>query len=294
MMMTLGRRLPAGACALRVPMRKALDDLLARYDALVVAHPHGALAPPIGYDFDKPPVAPGTPSPSPSPSPGAARARRHSRREPRRPARALRAERLRQGQPAHVAAVPGAGLLRGDARVARRPLPAGHGLAHEEAPRPEGLTAWSSTHGSGPPSVPRDPRKSEAEPLLGDGTRGLAEPGRAPVRLAHPPARRLRRLRARDEPASATGRLHGVHLCMVRLELMRINTAPALDPGALADVARLERLIFTRAARSRPSAVARWSGGRVTRDSVSSPGTKPTSPPRTASKPPPPTASRST
>jgi molybdopterin-dependent oxidoreductase alpha subunit len=32
----------------------------------------------------------------------------------------------------------------------------------------------------------------------------------------------------------------GVHLCMVRLELMRLNTAPALDPAQLADAARLE------------------------------------------------------
>jgi molybdopterin-dependent oxidoreductase alpha subunit len=34
----------------------------------------------------------------------------------------------------------------------------------------------------------------------------------------------------------------GVHLCMVRLELMRLNTAPALDPARLADVAALGRL----------------------------------------------------
>jgi molybdopterin-dependent oxidoreductase alpha subunit len=34
--------------------------------------------------------------------------------------------------------------------------------------------------------------------------------------------------------------LDGVHLCMVRLELMRLNTASALDPGRLADVSRLE------------------------------------------------------
>src|SRR5471030_3320066 len=33
--------------------------------------------------------------------------------------------------------------------------------------------------------------------------------------------------------------LSGTHLCMVRLELMRLNTAPALDPTALADVALL-------------------------------------------------------
>src|SRR5438132_9340121 len=36
--------------------------------------------------------------------------------------------------------------------------------------------------------------------------------------------------------------LDGVHLCMVRLELMRLNTAPALDPGRLADVQPLHRM----------------------------------------------------
>src|SRR3954462_2902517 len=36
--------------------------------------------------------------------------------------------------------------------------------------------------------------------------------------------------------------LPGVHLCMVRLELMRLNTAPALDVSALSDVASLSRL----------------------------------------------------
>jgi molybdopterin-dependent oxidoreductase alpha subunit len=36
--------------------------------------------------------------------------------------------------------------------------------------------------------------------------------------------------------------LPDVHLCMVRLELMRLNTAPALDPSRLADVSRLEGL----------------------------------------------------
>ncbi len=34
----------------------------------------------------------------------------------------------------------------------------------------------------------------------------------------------------------------GTHLCMVRLELMRINTAPALDPKVLRDVGRLSAL----------------------------------------------------
>jgi molybdopterin-dependent oxidoreductase alpha subunit len=36
--------------------------------------------------------------------------------------------------------------------------------------------------------------------------------------------------------------IDGVHLCMVRLELMRLNTAPALDPARLADVAPLRSL----------------------------------------------------
>src|SRR3989304_2256807 len=35
--------------------------------------------------------------------------------------------------------------------------------------------------------------------------------------------------------------LDGVHLCMVRLELMRLNTAPALDPEVLRDVSMLSR-----------------------------------------------------
>ena len=33
--------------------------------------------------------------------------------------------------------------------------------------------------------------------------------------------------------------IEGTHLCMVRLELMRLNTAPALDPSRLADVTQL-------------------------------------------------------
>src|SRR5690349_23730756 len=36
--------------------------------------------------------------------------------------------------------------------------------------------------------------------------------------------------------------LPGTHLCMVRLELMRLNTAPALDPAVLADTAALSVL----------------------------------------------------
>src|SRR5690606_14404033 len=34
--------------------------------------------------------------------------------------------------------------------------------------------------------------------------------------------------------------LPGMHLCMVRLELMRLNTAPALDPTVLSDVSALQ------------------------------------------------------
>src|SRR5215211_8837510 len=33
--------------------------------------------------------------------------------------------------------------------------------------------------------------------------------------------------------------IEGTHLCMVRLELMRLNTAPPLDPPLLADTSRL-------------------------------------------------------
>jgi molybdopterin-dependent oxidoreductase alpha subunit len=36
--------------------------------------------------------------------------------------------------------------------------------------------------------------------------------------------------------------LQGIHLCMVRLELLRLNTMPALDPARLADASKLERL----------------------------------------------------
>src|SRR3954464_12015821 len=36
--------------------------------------------------------------------------------------------------------------------------------------------------------------------------------------------------------------LDGTHLCMVRLELMRLNTAPALDPRQLSDAASLAHL----------------------------------------------------
>src|SRR5579859_7123147 len=33
--------------------------------------------------------------------------------------------------------------------------------------------------------------------------------------------------------------VEGIHLCMIRLELMQMNTAPALDPGRLKEVSWL-------------------------------------------------------
>src|SRR5687768_14709719 len=50
-----------------------------------------------------------------------------------------------------------------------------------------------------------------------------------------------------DGCALGTSGLHdwtipGTHLCMVRLELMRLNTAPALDPSRLEDVRTLQSM----------------------------------------------------
>ncbi len=53
------------AMRLRGPMRRALGELLSRYDALV-APTRGAVAPPIGQDFERSPGP--TPLPSPAPS----------------------------------------------------------------------------------------------------------------------------------------------------------------------------------------------------------------------------------
>ena len=237
---------------LRVPMRKALDDLLARYDALVCPT-RGALAPPIGYDFDKPPVAPGTPSPSPSPSPG-----------PRAPA-VIPAGNL-AGLPALC--VPngfGKGNLPTSLQFLGRAFSEAtlvaladryqqdDGLAHEAAP-PRRAGACL-TRASGPPSSPAI-RGAEAEPLPGDGARGLGEPRPAPVRLAHPQPRASATAARSAPPGSATGRCDGVHLCMVRLELMRLNTAPALDPGRLATCAAARRPLVEGAARAGPPAGA--------------------------------------
>ena len=48
--------------------------------------------------------------------------------------------------------------------------------------------------------------------------------------------------------------LPGTHLCMVRLELMRLNTAPALTPDLLADAAGAGEPLVTRVARAGPAA----------------------------------------
>src|SRR3982751_138730 len=58
--------------------------------------------------------------------------------------------------------------------------------------------------------------------------------------------------------------LEGPHLCMVRLELMRLNTAPALDPAALADVGPLasRRSQDLRALGRLPEPMRRRSGSR--------------------------------
>src|SRR5436190_6028351 len=36
--------------------------------------------------------------------------------------------------------------------------------------------------------------------------------------------------------------IDGVHLCMTRLNLLRLNTMPALDPALLADISKLKSL----------------------------------------------------
>ena len=64
MMMTLAADY-IDAMRVRVPMRKALDELLGRYDALVTPT-RTAVAPPIGYDFDKPPQPPRRRPPPPT------------------------------------------------------------------------------------------------------------------------------------------------------------------------------------------------------------------------------------
>ena len=49
--------------------------------------------------------------------------------------------------------------------------------------------------------------------------------------------------------------MDGVHLCNIRLRLLRLNTMPALDPAVLSDVAVTARQVERRAARARPPAL---------------------------------------
>jgi len=62
--------------------------------------------------------------------------------------------------------------------------------------------------------------------------------------------------------------LEGIHLCMVRLELMRLDTMPALDPARLADVAALRPLRSKdlRALGRLPEPMIRRKGDRGFRD----------------------------
>jgi aspartyl-tRNA(Asn)/glutamyl-tRNA(Gln) amidotransferase subunit A len=58
------------ALRVRVPVRRAMDELLTRYDALAMPTRSG-VAPLIGYDFDKQPSPSPSPTPTPAPSPSA-------------------------------------------------------------------------------------------------------------------------------------------------------------------------------------------------------------------------------
>ncbi len=101
----------------------------------------------------------------------------------------------------------------------------------------------------------------------------LGEPRPAAVCLAHP-ERGVCDGCALGTSGLSDWTLPGTHLCMVRLELMRLNTAPALDPGVLADVAALARRSSARAARARPPARADAAARAASAASASSAGTR--------------------
>ncbi|HET8644084.1 MAG TPA: molybdopterin-dependent oxidoreductase, partial [Vicinamibacteria bacterium] len=89
--------------------------------------------------------------------------------------------------------------------------------------------------------VPRDPRQQKPNHYLEMARVAWENRGQLPYAL------RILRQGVCDGCALGTSGLRdwtveGIHLCMVRLELMRLNTAPALDPARLGDVAALERL----------------------------------------------------
>ena len=58
--------------------------------------------------------------------------------------------------------------------------------------------------------------------------------------------------------------IDGVHLCNIRLRLLRLNTMPAFDPAVLADVEALRGRSSARAARARAACRARWCAARAT------------------------------
>ena len=119
------------------------------------------------------------------------------------------------------------------------------------------LPAYPPSTGAPPPGPAAAQRDGpgQAEPLLGDGQGRLGQPRPAALRLAHPAPGRVRRLRPGHHRPAATSPWTGVHLCTVRLKLLRLNTMPALDSTQLRDVAALAERSGDRAARPRPPAL---------------------------------------
>ena len=113
-----------------------------------------------------------------------------------------------------------------------------------------------SSSRAGPRGFPRDPSLRRSPTTT---PRWRASPGRtatSSLRLADPQPRASATAARSAPPGLRTGRSTATHLCMVRLELLRLNTAPALDPARLADVAALGSLSLRGAARARPPARA--------------------------------------
>ncbi len=76
--------------------------------------------------------------------------------------------------------------------------------------------------------------------------------------------------------------IDGVHLCMTRLELLRLNTMPALDPALLNDVARLRRDVERGAPRARARRRIRCCSSAAPRLSPPRAGTRPRRSPASA------------
>ena len=69
--------------------------------------------------------------------------------------------------------------------------------------------------------------------------------------------------------------MKGIHLCAVRLKLLRLNTMPAMDWRLLEDVSVLAASQRTRATPSWAGLRCRWSGTRAKKASAGFPGTRP-------------------